>query len=101
MRWVITGGCGFIGTSLIRDLIAEGGHFIRVIDNFCVGGPDDLAEVCEFVDRETSEIVPMSDLATPMVELFISTKVYNLRFHFRILRRLILFGLGTSCCKQK
>ncbi len=69
MRWVITGGCGFIGTSLIRDLIAEGGHFIRVIDNFCVGGPDDLAEVCEFVDRETSETVPMTDLNTPMVEL--------------------------------
>jgi len=31
MKWLITGGCGFIGTSLIRHLVAEGGHRIRVI----------------------------------------------------------------------
>ncbi len=37
MRWLITGGCGFIGTSLISSLVAEGGHSIRVIDDF-VGG---------------------------------------------------------------
>jgi len=47
-RWLITGGCGFIGTSLINDLVAEGGHGVRVVDNLSVGTPEDLARVCEF-----------------------------------------------------
>ena len=33
MNWLITGGCGFIGTSLIKKLINEKNHNIRVIDN--------------------------------------------------------------------
>ena len=48
MNWLITGGCGFIGTSLIKRLVAEGGHAIRVIDNLSVGSRDDLASVCKF-----------------------------------------------------
>ncbi len=48
LRWLITGGCGFIGTSLIRALVAEGGHAIRVIDNLSVGTREDLASVCDF-----------------------------------------------------
>lgn len=53
MKWLITGGCGFIGTNLIRHLIAEGGHQIRVVDNLAVGGREDLRKVCEIneVDR--------------------------------------------------
>ena len=54
MKWVITGGCGFIGSSLIRKLVAEGGHGIRVIDNLTVGTRDDLASVCDF----NEEIAP-------------------------------------------
>ena len=50
MNWLITGGCGFIGTSLIKDLIAEGGHNIRVIDNLTVGSRDDLAAVCSYTE---------------------------------------------------
>lgn len=51
MRWLITGGCGFIGSSLIRELIAEGGHTIRVLDNLTVGTRADLAEITSY--RET------------------------------------------------
>jgi UDP-glucose 4-epimerase len=42
-RWLITGGCGFIGCNLVRHLLAEGGHAIRVLDNFEAGGPERLA----------------------------------------------------------
>ncbi|MDZ7662799.1 NAD-dependent epimerase/dehydratase family protein [Thiohalophilus sp.] len=48
MNWLITGGCGFIGTSLIKRLQAEGGHNIRVIDNLTTGTRDDLAGVSSF-----------------------------------------------------
>ncbi len=49
MNWLITGGCGFIGTALIRSLKAEGGHNIRIIDNLSVGTKEDLNVVTEFI----------------------------------------------------
>jgi len=53
-RWLITGGCGFIGTSLIsRILIDQPDAHIRVLDNLSIGNRDDLAEVCSF--EEVSE----------------------------------------------
>ena len=48
MNWLVTGGCGFIGTALIRSLMEEGGHGVRVVDNLVVGTRKDLASVCEF-----------------------------------------------------
>jgi UDP-glucose 4-epimerase len=53
-RWLITGGCGFIGTSLIKNLVSEGGHTIRVLDNLSVGTRQDLARVCDFSEKPSS-----------------------------------------------
>lgn len=60
MNWLITGGCGFIGTALIRDLVAEGGHGIRVLDNLTVGDRDDLGAVCDFAEANGSGPFPSS-----------------------------------------
>jgi UDP-glucose 4-epimerase len=56
-KWLITGGCGFIGTSLIKRLLQEqpDAH-IRVLDNLTAGTRDDLAEVCEFSDANVSQL---------------------------------------------
>lgn len=56
MNWLITGGCGFIGTSLIKNLVTEGGHTIRVIDNLSVGSRDDLAAACTFEEISPDEL---------------------------------------------
>jgi UDP-glucose 4-epimerase len=56
MNWLITGGCGFLGTALIRRLLSEEGHSIRVIDNLAVGSRADLAQVCEYVEFESNEL---------------------------------------------
>jgi UDP-glucose 4-epimerase len=48
VEWLVTGGCGFIGTNLIRHLLREGGHRILVVDNLSVGRREDLARVCSF-----------------------------------------------------
>ncbi|MDY6822190.1 MAG: NAD-dependent epimerase/dehydratase family protein [Thermodesulfobacteriota bacterium] len=55
LKWLITGGCGFIGTRLINGLVSgednggedngKRGHQIRVLDNLTVGTRDDLARV--------------------------------------------------------
>lgn len=52
LKWLITGGCGFLGTSLIECLKKESGHYIRVIDNLSVGSRDDLGAVSEFHEIE-------------------------------------------------
>lgn len=56
MKWLITGGCGFLGTSLIRNLIHEGGHSIRLLDNLSIGTRADLSSVTPFVETPASKI---------------------------------------------
>ena len=65
-RWLITGGCGFIGTSLIKNLVSEGGHSIRVLDNLSIGTRDDLSSVTDFIEIESSLPTPDS-LLTQLV----------------------------------
>jgi UDP-glucose 4-epimerase len=71
-RWLVTGGCGFIGTSLIKRLISEGGYVIRVLDNLSVGTRKDLATVCTFTETpdqgniDTVELI-IGDIRDPDV----------------------------------
>jgi UDP-glucose 4-epimerase len=53
LRWLITGGCGFIGTSLIASLLRENPETnIRILDNLSVGTREDLIEVTLSVEKE-------------------------------------------------
>ena len=64
MKWLITGGCGFIGRALIRHLKEQGGHQIRVFDNLSVGTRLDLA-----LEGEYDEFQSGSDLSVWASEL--------------------------------
>ncbi len=56
-NWLITGGCGFIGTSLIQKLLEiNHGINIRVFDNLSVGSRADLKEVCNYTEIKANEI---------------------------------------------
>ncbi|MDC0499744.1 NAD-dependent epimerase/dehydratase family protein [Paracoccaceae bacterium] len=59
MNWLITGGCGFIGRALIRQLRERGEHHIRVYDNLTVGTRDDLRG--ETAYSEVSDLDSVSD----------------------------------------
>lgn len=48
MNWLITGGCGFLGTALIKRLVQQSNHSIRVLDNLTTGTREDLALVAQF-----------------------------------------------------
>jgi len=65
MNWLITGGCGFIGTSLVENLVAKGGHFIRIIDNLSVGTRENLARVCSYTEFDPNALSPESDFPLP------------------------------------
>ncbi len=56
LKWLVTGGCGFIGTRLIEMLGAEGGHQVRVLDNLSTGTMGDLARVCSFREIDSNTI---------------------------------------------
>ena len=59
VNWLITGGCGFIGTALIRSLKEEGGHAVRVVDNLSVGTREDLAAAGDFDEVSSEELGPI------------------------------------------
>ena len=72
MTWLITGGCGFIGRNLIKRLISEGGHSIRVIDNLKVGSRDDLNQVCNFKEVAPLDLSSnLSPFSSDVVELVV------------------------------
>lgn len=48
MKWVITGGCGFIGTNLVEAILDQPGNTICIVDNLSVGTRDALGTVAAF-----------------------------------------------------
>jgi len=54
---LITGGCGFIGTSLIDALLQSGcSQPIRILDSLVTGTPEDLAEVADFETLKSDQL---------------------------------------------
>jgi UDP-glucose 4-epimerase len=61
-QYLITGGCGFIGRSLVKRLLCQNPlGFIRVLDNCTVGTPEDLASVCRFKFVKISDVNSATD----------------------------------------
>ncbi len=68
--WLITGGCGFIGTRLINTLMKKfAGSSIRVLDNLSVGSREDLSSVCRFVETDMKKSSQQSRQFTGGVQL--------------------------------
>ncbi len=53
---IVTGGAGFIGSGLVRALLAAGAGRVGVIDNMYSGKEDNLAEVRDSVDLHVADI---------------------------------------------
>jgi nucleoside-diphosphate-sugar epimerase len=55
-RYVVTGGAGFIGSALVRGLLARGDGVVRVIDNLFSGHEKNLEEVRSRIEFASSDI---------------------------------------------
>ena len=64
-HYVVTGGAGFIGSAIVRRLLAEGARKVVIIDNLLTGRESNLEEVAASIDlhrvdiRHYEELVPL------------------------------------------
>jgi UDP-glucose 4-epimerase len=57
VNWLITGGCGFIGTNLITRILSKTPtDKIRVLDNLSVGSRGDLSRIPQYSEKEHTAI---------------------------------------------
>lgn len=57
-NYLVTGGCGFIGSHLAENLLKDG-HQVRILDDFSTGKMDNVPLQCEVImgDIADSEMV--------------------------------------------
>lgn len=65
MKYVITGGAGFIGSNLVNRLI-EDKHEVHVIDNFCTGKKENCNSAAEYHNYDVSNVENFNQIKTIM-----------------------------------
>jgi UDP-glucose 4-epimerase len=55
-KFLVTGGAGFIGSALVRGLLAKGATRVAVVDNLLTGKEENLAEIRGSVDLHKVDI---------------------------------------------
>lgn len=65
-KLIVTGGAGFIGSALVRALLAQGAGRVAVIDNLLTGKEENLDEVRSRVELHRADIRVYEDIA-PLV----------------------------------
>jgi len=55
VRALVTGGAGFIGSSIARRLVADG-HDVRIVDNFVNGSSDNVPETAELIEADIRDL---------------------------------------------
>ena len=62
-HYLVTGGAGFIGSHIVRRLVADG-HRVRVLDNLSTGNMNKLADVIDRVEFVEGDLREQQDCQT-------------------------------------
>ena len=69
MRWLVTGGCGFIGRNFIRLLLTRSNDTIRVVDDLSVGTRAELEEISPVAALDPETLKPIETREGCRIEL--------------------------------
>lgn len=69
MRWLVTGGCGFIGRNFIRLVLARTNDTIRVVDDLSVGTRAELEQIAPVVALDPATLQAVTGDAANRIEL--------------------------------
>lgn len=58
-NYLITGGCGFIGSHLVEDLLKDG-HSVRILDDFSTGKRENVSTQCDIVEGSVTDSLLVS-----------------------------------------
>ena len=66
MKYIVTGGAGFIGSNLV-DLLIKEGHDVHVIDNFSSGKKENCNEQAKYFELDISDHSNFEDLKNILI----------------------------------
>ena len=62
-HYVVTGGAGFIGSAIVRRLLAEGASRVVVVDNLLTGRESNIEEIRSRIDFQRADIRNYEEIA--------------------------------------
>ena len=71
-RCLVTGGCGFIGSHIVRGLL-DAGHKVRVLDNLSTGKRENLDEVLdriELIEGDINDAIAVKEAISGVERVF-------------------------------
>ena len=66
MKYIVTGGAGFIGSNLV-DLLVEEGHEVHVIDNFSTGKKENCNKKAKYFELDISDYSNYENIKTILI----------------------------------
>jgi UDP-glucose 4-epimerase len=81
-RVIVTGGCGFVGSRLVRKLIRDEVGEVMVVDDLSLGAPENLGPAQEKVSLVECDIRDQEAVADAFAEFEANVVIHTAAIHF-------------------